>query len=124
MGALRDLCADAGLEDARTLLNSGNVVFRSTGRAAEIESRLQREIARCLSVTTEVFLRTAGEWKKMVAANPFPDAAQNDPGHLIVMPLRAKPSTAAVAALRAAIVGREVVEVVGREAFIVYPDGV
>src|SRR5207302_1868226 len=89
-----------------------------------LEASLPREIERCLGISTEIFVRTAAEWKRLIAGNPFPGAAKNDPGHLLLMPLRAAPTAAAVAALRAAIVGREIVEVKGREAYLVYPDGV
>ena len=71
----------------------------------------------------EVIVRTADEWKDIVANNPFRDEAKSDPGHTIVMCLHDAPDAAAVKALREAIVGREVVEVRGREAYFIYPDG-
>jgi uncharacterized protein (DUF1697 family) len=124
MGALRDMCGTLGLTDVRSLLQSGNLIFRSDRSPSQLEALLSREMERCLGVSTEVFVRTGAEWKRLVAGNPFPEAAENDPGHLLLMPLRAAPSAAAVAALRAAIVGREVAEVAGRAAYFVYPDGV
>src|SRR5205823_5130806 len=67
-----------------------------------------------------VFVRTAAEWAKIVARNPFPAEAKSDPGHLIVMLLKDEKD---VAALQAAIVGREIMRADGRQLYIVYPDG-
>jgi len=69
-------------------------------------------------------VRTADEWDAVVAGNPFPAEAKSDPGHLVVMALKAAPEAAAVAALQAAIAGRETVRAVGRQAYLVYPDGI
>jgi uncharacterized protein (DUF1697 family) len=69
-------------------------------------------------------VRTAEEWKRIVANNPFAREAKEDPGHLLVMCLRDAPPPDAVEDLRSAIKGRERVEVRGRDAYFVYPDGV
>ena len=69
------------------------------------------------------FVRTADEWASLVKKNPFPDEAEGDPGHLVAVLMRQAPRPGAVLALRAAIVGRERVELRGREAYLVYPDG-
>ena len=124
MGELRELAAALGLEDVRTLLQSGNLVFRTGVSSDEkLERLLQDAAARKLKVSTEFFVRTAAEWKAIIAANPFPAEAKNDPARLVVMALKDAPARSAVTALQAAIKGREVVRAKGREAFITYPDG-
>jgi len=124
MQDLRRLCARLGLEDVKTLLNSGNVVFRSAASDAdELEARLERETARRLGLKPAYFVRTADEWASIVKRNPFPDEAARDPGRLVALLMRQAPGPAAVTALRAAIPGRERVEARGREAYFVYPDG-
>ncbi|MDH4065879.1 MAG: DUF1697 domain-containing protein, partial [Acidobacteriota bacterium] len=77
-----------------------------------------------LGLQTDVFVRTVREWRTIIAGNPFPDAAEHDPSHLVVMCLRAAPGRAALSALQGAITGRELVRVRGREAYVVYPDGI
>jgi uncharacterized protein (DUF1697 family) len=125
MSDLCELAATLGLLDARTLLQSGNLVFRSTVSSADaLERLLQDAAARELNVSTEFFVRSTAEWKAVIAANPFPAEAKRDPGHLLVMALKDAPARGAVAALQQAIKGREVVRAKGREAFITYPDGV
>jgi uncharacterized protein (DUF1697 family) len=124
MSALRDLAAELALHEARTLLQSGNLVFRSTlAPAGKVERLLENGAAARLGVSTEFFVRTAAEWAQLIAANPFPAEAKRDPGRLVVMALKSAPDRAAVAALQKAIAGREQVRAKGREAFITYPDG-
>jgi uncharacterized protein (DUF1697 family) len=124
MADLRDLLSALGMADVRTLLQSGNVVFR--GRPctpAELENRLEKEIGRRLQVECGVFVRTLSEWPAVVRNNPFRDEAKRDPGRLHVTFLRDAPGAAEVRALQDAIVGREIVRVKDRHAYIVYPDG-
>lgn len=124
MGDLRDLMAALGLEDARTLLQSGNVVFRSSvASTSRIERLLEEGAAERLGLSLVFFVRSAAEWARVIAANPFPDEAKNDPARLVAVVLKEAPERAAVAALQKAIKGREVVRAKGREAFITYPDG-
>lgn len=118
MSDLRDLAARLGFEDPKTLLQSGNLVIRGKKQATSAIEKLFRPKLDC-----EVFVRTAEEWKTIVANNPFTKEAKDDPGYLHVMCLRGAPDMSAVDSLRAAIVGREVVEVREREAYLVYPDG-
>lgn len=125
MAELRDLVGDLGLSDARTLLQSGNLVFRSRGRKpAALEKLLESETEQRLGVRTEFFVRTAEQWREIVAGNPFEEEARRDPSHLLVMCLKAVPRAGAVESLRAAIRGRETVRGSGREAYFVYPDGI
>lgn len=125
MADLRGMLAELGLHDVRTLLQSGNVVFRTNdqgGRA--LEERIEGGLSKKFGLTTEVFVRTAKEWQAMIEENPFPTEAEKDPGHLLVTALRAPPPAASWEALLAAIRGRERIQGNGRHAYIVYPDGV
>jgi uncharacterized protein (DUF1697 family) len=121
---LRDLLVGLGFAGVRSLLQSGNLVFRGPPRSPDrLERTLELEAAKRLGLRTDFFVRTATEWKSVLARNPFPAEAERDPGHLIVMFLKKAPGAKSVRALRAAITGREVVQPRGREAYIVYPDG-
>ncbi len=125
MAELRQMCERIGLEDVRTLLQSGNVVFRSAaGEPGRLEARLEQETAKRLGVKPAYFVRTADDWASLVRLNPFREEAESDPGHLLAVLMRQPATKAAVSALRAAIPGRERVEARGREAYFYYPDGV
>ncbi len=125
MADLRDLCLRLGFTNARTLLQSGNVVLSGgppTG--ATIREVLEAAIEERLGLATRVFVRDPREWAETVAHNPFPEAAREDPGHLLVLFLDEAPDGDTVAALGAAIVGRERVAAHGRHVYAVYPDGI
>jgi len=125
MADLRAMLGELGLAEPRSLLQSGNLLFRGDGTTPdELENLLAAETERRFGLKTDFFVRTADEWDAVVAGNPFPAEAGSDPGHLIVMALKEAPEAAAVAALQASIVGRETVRAVGRQAYLVYPDGV
>lgn len=125
MSALRDFAAALDLAEPRTLLQSGNLIFRSTARKpAELEKLLEREAEKRLGVTTDFLIRSGRELTAIIANNPFPAAAQRDPAHLLVMFLKDEPPADAVAALRKAMVGREKIGADARQLYIVYPDGI
>lgn len=125
MADLRDLCARLEFHDVRSLLQSGNLVFRTDARRGPaLERLLEADVEKRLGLKTTFFVRTAEEWRAVVARNPFREEARRDPSHLLVMFLKDALAMGAVEALRAAITGREVVRAAGREAYIVYPDGV
>jgi uncharacterized protein (DUF1697 family) len=125
MSTLREFAAQLGLDDPRTLLQSGNLVFRTAARsAADLERVLEVEAAARLGLRTDFMVRSAAEWRAIVARNPFPVQAKNDPGHLLVMVFKKAPKAADVEELRAAITGHEVIEARGVHAYLVYPDGV
>lgn len=126
MSELRDLFTELGFLDARSLLQSGNLVFKTSDArtGASLERLLEAEAQKRLALQTDFFVRTAAEWKAIVAHNPFREEAERDPGHLIVMFLKAAPGVKDVAALRAAITGPEVVRADGKQAYIVYPSGI
>ena len=124
MADLRALLSDLGFANPRSLLQSGNLVFEGRVRASTgLERVLEQEAARRLGLDTEFHVRTAAEWQAIIRRNPFPEAARRDPGHLHVMCFKQAPAAKVVNALQAAITGREIVRAVGRQAYIVYPDG-
>jgi uncharacterized protein (DUF1697 family) len=125
---MTDLCrtlAGLGLKDGRSLLQSGNLVFREDTRTGtELESLLEDATRKRLGLETDFFVRTAADWKAMIAGNPFSKEAERDPSRVLVMFLKKVLDRDDLAALQRAIKGREVVHVEGRHAYIVYPDGI
>ena len=123
MSALREFAEALRLEEPRTLLQSGNLVFRSRARAGVLERELEAEVQAHLGLEVEFFVRSASEWASIVERNPFKNEAKRDPGHLVAVLLKDAPDAKRAKALQAAIVGREIVRVDGRHAYVVYPDG-
>ena len=126
MSDLRALLGELGFAKGQSLLQSGNLVFEASGRrsTSRLEAELERATSERLGVDTDYFVRNAKEWREIIEANPFPAEARDDPSHLLMMALKAAPSATRAKALTAAIPGREVVRVVGRQAYIVFPDGI
>jgi uncharacterized protein (DUF1697 family) len=124
MANLRELLTDLGFEDVRSLLQSGNLVFKSDARPGKgLEQILEQKTEERLEVRTDFFVRTAQELDAAIAHNPFPDEAKRDPAHLLVLFLKDAPPASAVKLLQSAIKGPELVRAHGREAYLVYPDG-
>jgi uncharacterized protein (DUF1697 family) len=125
MPALREAVVELGFGGVRTLLQSGNLVFDGGGRTSEeLERRLEEQAAGRLDLETDIFVRTAPEWKSIIARNPFTDEAERDPGHLVLMVLRDAANPEDVKALQAAIAGPEIVRAGGKHLYIVYPAGI
>jgi uncharacterized protein (DUF1697 family) len=125
MADLRSLLTELGLRDPQSALQSGNLVFeagKQTG--ASLERLIEHELARQLDLRTDVMVRSAAEWASVVARNPFRNEGARDPARLVVVFLKSKPTADAFDALREAIVGPEILHGEGRQAYIVYPDGI
>jgi uncharacterized protein (DUF1697 family) len=124
MADLRALFERLGFPEARTLLQSGNVVFESAGKTtAKLEQLLEKAASGGIGIQTDFFVRSLPEWTEILARNPFPVEARKDPGHLIVLVLKEAPGAADVKAVQKAIRGPEVIRSYGRQAYITYPDG-
>lgn len=129
MADLRAALADLGFTDVQTLLQSGNAVFTAPGRTTPIalESRIEATLAERFSLKTDVIVRRAAAWQKVIAANPFPKAAKDDPSHLLVLVAKSPIPSAAAKALQAAIAkfaGRETAAVVDGHLYACFPDGI
>lgn len=123
MADLRAAGEALGFDGVGTVLQTGNLVFRAPP-GVDLEARIEAELKRRLSLETEAMVRTAMELAGVIAENPFADAAREDPSHLVVMFLKAPLADGAAEALQSAIKGREQVRGRGREAYMVYPDGI
>jgi uncharacterized protein (DUF1697 family) len=69
MAKLRDALADAGYADVRTLIASGNVVFRADRKPSR--AQLEQLIADEFGVTTTAILRSGAQIRRLAAAKPF-----------------------------------------------------
>ena len=111
MADLRAICEAEGLTNVKTYLQSGNVVF--DGDPATLER----------AVGHKIVLRTSAQMRAIVKANPFKAEADATPSYTFVIFLESKPAADAIAALMAAKTGPEKAEVIGRELYVWYPNG-
>jgi uncharacterized protein (DUF1697 family) len=122
MADLRKLLARLGYENARTHLQSGNVVLTSDASPADVRRTIERGLASDLKVDVEVFVRSRKQIADVVARNPLGDVADNPSRHLVIF-LSGKPDAAALREAANADVGRERFAVIGREIYAWYPGG-
>jgi uncharacterized protein (DUF1697 family) len=123
MADLRALFADAGYEDVRTYVQSGNVVLESTAKPAELERETAGLISERFRFDVPVVVRTVRQLAAVVKLNPLGDVADN-PKRYQVSFLSEKPGSDVVKALEAAAVDSERVAFHGREIYAWHPEGV
>src|SRR5579884_673154 len=102
MPELKAFCSDLGLEEPVTLLQSGNVAFRSDQGAQELESLLEREAPARFGFSIDFFVRSAAELAEVIVRNPFPAEAESDPSHLLVVFLKEPANRSQVETVQAA----------------------
>ena len=120
MSDLKEVFAGLGYKDAKTLLQSGNVVFESKTTGAKLEKQLEDAAREQLDLDTDFIVRTAKQWDEINKRNPFPKEAKADPGHLVLMACKDKPPKD----VKITGAKRERVEIAGKDIYIVYPDGI
>jgi uncharacterized protein (DUF1697 family) len=124
MADLRAAVAGLDLRNVRTLAHTGNILFEANAAVPSLERDIHAAIGRAFGFDTEVFVRDAAGFAALIANNPFPEHAKADPAHLLAMVMRQAPGGEAIAAARAAIVGREEIAAVGPDVYVWYPDAI
>lgn len=123
MPELRVALTDAGFQDVRTYVASGNVVL-STGKAPD---RVRRECEQLITshfgLEIDVVVRSRDELAEVVERNPLGDVADN-PKRYQVSFLSEEPPEGVVDKLESARVEPERIAVIGREVYAWHPDGV
>jgi uncharacterized protein (DUF1697 family) len=118
MKDLQALCSELGLDNVRTYIQSGNVLFESKRPEAALRRMIEAAITNKLGRPVQALIRTAAELKAILEANPFPDAQPEQVG-VVFLP---KPPRSTILA-DIVILGEEELEAIGREVFVHYPDG-
>jgi uncharacterized protein (DUF1697 family) len=123
MADLRALLTEAGYEDVRTYVQSGNIVLRGPAKAAAVERELQTLISERFGFEVAVIVRSRAQLAAVVKADPLGDVADN-PKRYQVSFLDRKPAAEAVARLQEQAMGDERVIARGREIYAWHPEGV
>lgn len=118
MADLRVLCNEIGLEDVRTHIQSGNVVFRSDRSEKELIEKLEQAIEMKKQKNIPVVLRTVEELELVIKRNPFPDGIPSQVGVMFFVDPLPKDFLEGVIST-----GPEEVVLREREIFIHYPNG-
>ena len=73
MADLKAIADDLKLENARTYIASGNLLFTSAKPEEKLRRMLEKELQAQMGKDVRVMLRTADEMEQAVRANPFAD---------------------------------------------------
>lgn len=125
MAELRALCTALGYDAVRTLLQSGNVVFRAADDdPSAVGVTLGAAIEERFGFAVDVMVRTAGDLRAVIDHCPFPQAAANDPKRLVATFLAHEADPKAVAELQAGQAGPEQIAPGPGALYIHYPQGI
>jgi uncharacterized protein (DUF1697 family) len=117
MAELRVLLEEAGYENVRTYIASGNIVLDGPRGAADLAATFERLIADSFGVKTTAIVRTPRALATTVAKHPFDDSSETHVGFLA-----ARPGAAGVRQLEAVDPGSAVVT--GTDLYLRLPTGV
>ena len=125
MATLLGAVESVGGTDVATYVQSGNVVFTAPRGAPTATPAMAEALRAALAAETGLdiafVVRTADEWRAMIAANPYP-AAANGAKALHVMSFAAPPG-AALDAVDAARFAPEEFTVIGSDLYLHLPSG-
>jgi uncharacterized protein (DUF1697 family) len=78
-------CLEAlGLEDVKTVLQSGNAVFNATTKDANmLRTQIEEALTEAFSYPAKVFVITTDELKTIVAANPYNNAPADEHQYIV-----------------------------------------
>lgn len=125
MADLRAAAAGLGHTDVATHLATGNLLLvpaaGSATTAHALAAQLTTDLADALGRPLALTVRTPAQVDAIIAGNPYPDVAEDDPAHLVVMFFDG-PVTADQPDL--ARYGRERATWAGDDGYLHYPDGI
>jgi uncharacterized protein (DUF1697 family) len=124
MPELRAALTTEGLESVETVLQSGNVLLCSDEAEDALAETIGGTIGESFGLDIEVVVRSAEELAAVAARNPFLEAdPERDPRTLHVAFLARRPTAPAIATLDPHRSPPDGCVVLGREAYLSYPNG-
>lgn len=124
MEALRAMYQSLKLEDARTYVQSGNVIFRTKEKnTAKLATKIQDAMEKTFQCRPEVILRTTEELRQAIARTPFEERRNLEPAKILVTFLAGVPAEAHATLDRLKSYPEEL-HLIGRELYMYFPNGV
>ena len=113
-----------GLQNVRTYIQSGNVVFQSEEQPpGDLSARISEAIDERHGFAPSVLILTLEEFEKALAENPYPEAV-NEPKTLHVYFLSAEPEHPDVETLERLKLENEQYTIIGKAFYLHAPDGI
>src|SRR2546421_5650856 len=122
MARLREVLTEAGHDDVRTLLQSGNVVLTSRLEPDRLEREVEKTIAAEFGFDVSVLVRTRDELAGVIERDPLGDVAE-DPKKYAVTFLSEEPGPEVAERLATVDAGPDRFVISGREVYAWHPNG-
>ncbi|MGA7539130.1 MAG: DUF1697 domain-containing protein [Steroidobacteraceae bacterium] len=122
MKALASALEGAGFQSVRTYIQSGNVLFDSSGNARALSRRITQLVEHHFDCAPTVLVISKAALAAAIRGNPFPGATQNHKS-LHVYFLAARPKSPDIASLARLDAGREAFALKGDVFYLWTPDG-
>lgn len=111
-----------GFRQVRTYVQSGNVIFETSGDK-NLSSKIEKMVLQDYGFSVSVFVKTPKEIAQVLRANPFPELAGTDHSRLYVTFLSAPALSTAESVLKGLATEQERYHVGHREIYLYCPDG-
>lgn len=119
MAELRSACEGIGLDNVRTYIASGNLIFESKLKSSTLKKKIENELLAGFNLSTTVIIRTHQELATVVKDNPF---SQANPSHTLITFLATKPSKSTIESAKNR--NDEEIFLGAKEVYVHYPNGV
>ncbi|MER9241640.1 DUF1697 domain-containing protein [Mesorhizobium sp. M0633] len=121
MSDLKAMAEGLGLNNPRTLVATGNLVFEAQEtELAALEQRLEAAFAKTFGRHVDIIVRCADGWLRLAAGNPFPAESAEAADQVAVRVMRAPVPAETAAALEAYAGKDERRRIVGGDIWIVF----
>ena len=117
MAQLRTALSEAGLEEVRTYIQSGNVIARSPLATKQIEQVVHRVIAEHIGADITVIARTSSQLNSVLQHNPF---AQDDLSRVYFSLLASTPESSLTQAMQEMDTAPDRIRIVGDTLYTLY----
>lgn len=118
-------CAACGWANAKTYIQSGNVVLKAPKISPDsLAKKLEAQIVADFGFSSDVIVRSQADLEQIVSANPLLKLRDIDRERLHVLFLSAPPAGDAVNKLQSLTLAPDQVRVAGREIYFYFPNGV
>lgn len=123
MKQLVGLATKAGYANAKTYINSGNLMFRTSEPRAKVEATLEKAIAKHFGFSVDVVVRTQDEWDGYAKKSGFPESEETRAKMLLLGVAKLPIAKGAADALNALAQSGERVKAVKDALWIDYGEG-
>ncbi|RWO67009.1 MAG: DUF1697 domain-containing protein [Mesorhizobium sp.] len=121
MADLKAMAEELGLNNPRTLVATGNLVFEAPATdIADLEQWLEAAFEKTFGRHVDIIVRGAEDWLKLAAGNPFPVESNATADQVAVRVMRKPAPEEAVTALQAYAAEDEKVTSLGGDIWVVF----